>query len=149
MRRAPQPRRLCLAVSGSGGLVGSALVRSLEHGGHRVVRLVRGESAAGRDEVRWDPASRTIDAEGLRGLDGVPACRVPVQVAPVGFRGAPFLAEVLLCLGEPEERFGIAGLGSLAKMSDGHLVTASLQGGLAERDPCAGRAGARLWYPGV
>ncbi len=71
MRRAPKPRRLCLAVSGSGGLVGSALVRSLEHGGHRVVRLVRSESAAGRDEVRWDPASRTIDAEGLRGLDGV------------------------------------------------------------------------------
>ncbi len=75
MTRAPESlasgRRLSVAVSGSSGLVGSALVRSLEHDGHRVVRLVRRESAAGRDEVRWDPASRTIDADGLEGLDCV------------------------------------------------------------------------------
>ncbi len=75
MTRAPESlasgRRLSVAVSGSSGLVGSALVRSLEHDGHRVVRLVRRESAAGRDEVRWDPASRTIDADGLEGLDAV------------------------------------------------------------------------------
>ena len=61
---------LSIAVSGAGGLVGSALAGSLGHDGHRVVRLVRRESA-GRDEVRWDPGSRTIDAAALEGLDAV------------------------------------------------------------------------------
>ncbi len=75
MTRASEPllsgRRLCVAVSGSSGFVGSALVRSLEQDGYRVVRLVRREPATGRDEVRWDPAAGTIDADGLEGLDAV------------------------------------------------------------------------------
>ncbi len=57
-----------ILVSGSSGLVGGALVRSLEAGGHSVTRLVRG-GAAGGGTARWDPALGTIDREPLEGLD--------------------------------------------------------------------------------
>lgn len=51
-------------VSGSSGLVGSALIPELEEKGHRVVRLVRGEGYSG-DVVSWNPAAGTIDTEAL------------------------------------------------------------------------------------
>ncbi len=59
-----------IAVSGSGGLIGSALVPSLGGGGHRVSRMVRG-LAPGADSIRWDPARGVRDAPLLEGLDGV------------------------------------------------------------------------------
>jgi uncharacterized protein len=58
-------------VSGSHGLIGSAVVGALARAGHRVVRLVRGQGGAGVDCVAWDPAEARIDAAGLEGLDGV------------------------------------------------------------------------------
>ncbi len=57
-------------VSGSTGLIGTALVRALEERGHRVVRLVR-SGGGGRNAVRWDPSSGTIEADGLEGIDAV------------------------------------------------------------------------------
>jgi uncharacterized protein len=57
-----------IAITGSSGLIGTALARSLQADGHEVVRVVRGE--AGPGEVRWDPATGTIDAAGLERLDG-------------------------------------------------------------------------------
>jgi uncharacterized protein (TIGR01777 family) len=45
---------LTIAMTGSSGLVGSALSAFLSTGGHRVVRLVRGR-ARGADERHWDP----------------------------------------------------------------------------------------------
>ena len=61
-----------VAVTGSSGLIGTALVASLRTDGHEVVRLVRRASRAA-DEIRWDP--RAADA-GLpaAGLDGLDAC---------------------------------------------------------------------------
>ncbi|WP_419719716.1 NAD-dependent epimerase/dehydratase family protein, partial [Mycobacterium avium] len=47
-------RPLTVAVTGSSGLVGSALTAFLRTGGHRVIRLVR-RAARGGDERRWDP----------------------------------------------------------------------------------------------
>jgi len=55
---------LNVLISGSSGLVGSALIPELEERGHRVVRLVRGAGHSG-DAVSWDPAAGTIDAEAL------------------------------------------------------------------------------------
>lgn len=57
-------------VSGSSGLVGSALMPVLSKKGHVVLRLVR-TKAKSSEEVEWDPASGKVDAGGLEGLDVV------------------------------------------------------------------------------
>jgi uncharacterized protein (TIGR01777 family) len=58
-----------IAVTGSSGLIGTALVGSLEGDGHEVVRVVRSDGGPGT--VRWDIDAGAIDAAGLEGLDGV------------------------------------------------------------------------------
>ncbi len=58
-----------ILVSGSSGLIGTALVNQLLQRDHEVVRLVR--RPAGPGEVRWDPPAGTIDAGGLQGVEGV------------------------------------------------------------------------------
>jgi uncharacterized protein len=57
-----------IAVTGSSGLIGSALVSRLHSAGHDVVRVVR-RAPRGRDEVSWDPQAGTIDVEGLAGVE--------------------------------------------------------------------------------
>lgn len=59
-----------VAVAGSSGLIGSALVSSLRADDHRVVRIVR-RRPAGADEVFWDPESGDLDTDALRGADAV------------------------------------------------------------------------------
>ncbi|MBD0737800.1 TIGR01777 family oxidoreductase [Streptomyces sp. CBMA29] len=59
-----------IAVTGSSGLIGSALSRSLAADGHDVVRLVR-RAPVGPAEVRWDPARGTVDTAGLEGCEAV------------------------------------------------------------------------------
>ncbi len=59
-----------IAVTGSHGLVGSALVSLLAAGGHQPIRLVRGE-AREENALRWDPTGGIRDPSGLEGLDGV------------------------------------------------------------------------------
>src|ERR1044072_8987141 len=60
-------------VTGSAGLVGRALVRSLLADGHEVTRLVRGDSqsfrAPGTAAVHWNPERGGIDAQSLEGHD--------------------------------------------------------------------------------
>lgn len=60
-------------VTGSTGLVGRALVRSLLADGHEVTRLVRGDSqsfrAPGTAAVQWNPERGEIDAKSLEGHD--------------------------------------------------------------------------------
>jgi len=60
-----------ILVSGSSGLVGTAVVESLRRNAHAVTRLVRSPAAAGQDAVWWDPESGTLDPAGLEGLDAV------------------------------------------------------------------------------
>jgi uncharacterized protein (TIGR01777 family) len=61
---------LLIAITGSSGMIGSALVRSLVADGHTVRRLVRRAPRAG-DEVAWNPERNEIDAKGLSGVDAV------------------------------------------------------------------------------
>ena len=60
-----------VAVTGSSGLIGTALVAALRADGHQVMRLVRG-GPAGDDTIAWDPRA---DGGGLdpESLDGVAA----------------------------------------------------------------------------
>lgn len=57
-----------IAIAGSSGLIGQALVAALREDGHEVLRIVRRPSAA-KTEVTWDPDSGTIDLEQLSGTD--------------------------------------------------------------------------------
>ncbi len=60
-----------ILVSGSHGLVGKALIKSLTDDGHEVIRLVRHEHHLGALDIEWHPNQGTIDAQHLEGLDGV------------------------------------------------------------------------------
>ncbi len=62
---------MIVAITGSSGLVGTALVETLETGGHLVRRLVRRPVRNAQREIRWDPAAGTIDAEQLTGVDAI------------------------------------------------------------------------------
>jgi uncharacterized protein len=57
-----------VAVTGSSGFIGSALVDACERAGHDVVRVVR-SGPFGADRILWDPERGTIDAAGLAGID--------------------------------------------------------------------------------
>lgn len=57
-------------MTGSSGLIGSALIPHLRSVGHEVVRLVR-RPAAAPDEVSWDPGAGTVDLDALADTDGV------------------------------------------------------------------------------
>jgi uncharacterized protein (TIGR01777 family) len=59
-----------ILMSGSHGLVGSALVPALEGKGHQVIRLVRGPSAS-ESEIPWDPEGGRVDAARLSGFEAV------------------------------------------------------------------------------
>jgi len=57
-------------ISGASGLVGTELCRQLEAAGHSVVRLVR-RAPHGSREVRWDPATLSLDPAAFDGVDAV------------------------------------------------------------------------------
>ncbi|HEU4795349.1 MAG TPA: TIGR01777 family oxidoreductase [Pyrinomonadaceae bacterium] len=60
-----------ILISGSHGLVGSALARSLTEDGHEVARLVRHQSTPGSFEIEWHPNQGRIDPQRLEGFDAV------------------------------------------------------------------------------
>jgi uncharacterized protein (TIGR01777 family) len=132
-----------LLVTGSSGLIGSALLERLSTGGHRVTRLVRqslrpasGASPGGRaqanptaNDVHWDPSQGVIDLDGLESagpFDGV------VHLAGAGIgdkRWSPARKQAVL-----DSRTGSTGL----------LVTSLLQ--LAPRPPVLISASAVGYY---
>ena len=57
-------------ITGSSGLIGSALRPALQAAGHRPLRLVRG-ATTDPDAIGWDPKAGSIDAASLEGLDAV------------------------------------------------------------------------------
>ena len=60
-----------IAVTGSSGLVGQALIDLLKTQGHEVIRIVRKAAPSSERTVLWDPEARTIDLNGLEGVEGV------------------------------------------------------------------------------
>jgi uncharacterized protein (TIGR01777 family) len=59
-----------ILVTGSTGLIGDALVKTLRARGEEVLRLVR-SGAKGEDAIGWAPEKGFIEAERLEGLDAV------------------------------------------------------------------------------
>lgn len=72
-----------VTVTGSSGLIGSALVQSLREDGHEVVRLIRREPSR-PDEARWSPADGCVEAAALKGADAV------VHLAGAGIGARPW-----------------------------------------------------------
>lgn len=62
-----------IAITGSTGLVGKALIPALQNAGHRVVRLVREDtrSADTGDTARWQPSTGEVDLAALGDIDAV------------------------------------------------------------------------------
>jgi uncharacterized protein (TIGR01777 family) len=56
-----------VAITGSSGLIGSALADALHRRGDRVLPVLRGKTRG----LRWDPLTGAIDAAGFEGLDAV------------------------------------------------------------------------------
>jgi uncharacterized protein len=105
-----------ILISGSTGLVGSALVPALQSSGHEAIRLVR-SSPSGRQtrngSVTWDPKSGELSAVDLEGIEAavhlagenIAASRwTPAQKARIResrVAGTRLLAETLAKLNTP------------------------------------------------
>ena len=59
-----------IAITGSSGLVGTAVAAALQGEGHDVVRLVRGDTRAA-GTARWDPATGQLDLDAVGAIDAV------------------------------------------------------------------------------
>jgi uncharacterized protein (TIGR01777 family) len=62
---------MIVAITGSSGLVGSALVHALEADGHLIRPVVRRAPRQGANEIRWDPDQGMIEAAEFANVDGV------------------------------------------------------------------------------
>jgi uncharacterized protein len=60
-----------ILITGSSGLIGSALIPFLTGQGHQVVRLVRRAVAPGEDVAVWDPAAGKLETSALERTDAV------------------------------------------------------------------------------
>ena len=80
-----------IAITGSSGLIGTALTASLRNDGHVVHPLVRRTARAG--EIAWDPREGSVDTAALHGVDAV----VHLAGAGVGDRrwNAAYQQEIL------------------------------------------------------
>jgi len=60
-----------VGVTGSSGLIGTALTTELASSGHTVQRIVRRRPRPGAAEIGWDPAAGQLDAAALAEIDAV------------------------------------------------------------------------------
>jgi uncharacterized protein (TIGR01777 family) len=63
-------RAMKILITGSHGLVGTALIKLLTTDGHQFVRLVR-HAPAGSNEIEWHPNQGVINVASLEGFDAV------------------------------------------------------------------------------
>ncbi|CAN5784087.1 hypothetical protein BH23GEM3_BH23GEM3_06010 [soil metagenome] len=101
-----------IAVSGSTGLIGSALVDSLRRDGHQIRRMVRSRPSPGSEHILWDPESGTLDPGALVGVDAVVhlagenvgerwTAEKKARIRDSRVRGTRLLAEAIAALDEP------------------------------------------------
>ncbi len=83
MAESSSPRRIL--ITGSSGLVGSALIPALETRGHRVIQLIRGSASDTPGEATWNPDAGQIDLGRAGDLDAV----VHLAGEPIAKRWTP------------------------------------------------------------
>ena len=105
-----------ILITGSSGLVGSALYDFLSSGGHKVSRLVRNKTNL-EHEIYWNPEESEIDLEKLEGYDAVIhlageniankrwSKRQKAKIFKSRIDGTNFIAETLLKLKHPPSTF--------------------------------------------
>jgi uncharacterized protein (TIGR01777 family) len=62
---------MIIAITGSSGLIGTALTHALEADGHLIRPVVRRAAREGTHEIRWDPAGNMIDGAEFANVDAV------------------------------------------------------------------------------
>ena len=60
-----------ILISGSTGMIGSALIEVLKTQNHRVTRLVRSPMQSSEPTVQWNPAAGKLNAKDVEGFDAV------------------------------------------------------------------------------
>ena len=104
-----------IAVSGSQGFIGSALVGSLRATGHGVIPLLRGRSAI-EGGIAWSSEAAYVDTAKLEGIDAVvhlagepiPGRWTPKKKARIlesRFKGTRLIAEAISHLARPPKVF--------------------------------------------
>jgi uncharacterized protein (TIGR01777 family) len=161
-----------VAVTGSSGLIGTALVADLRSDGHRVIRLVR-RPPRSDDEVRWDPRAADAGLAAAAGaLEGIDVCvhlagagvasrrwtsRYKTEIRASRVLGTRALAGSLARLGSPPAAFVAASAIGWYGETDGREVDESAPAGKtflarlvrdweAAADPAA-EAGIRVVHP--
>src|SRR6187549_1202882 len=116
-----------IAITGSSGLIGTALASSLRADGHHVIPVVRKPRVP--DTVQWDPATGTIDAGGLEGLDAV------VHLAGEGIASGPWTAKQRARIHDSRQRGTTLLADALAKLDrkPATLVSSSAIGYYGDR----------------
>ena len=132
------PQRV--AITGSTGLIGSALSAFLRERGDEVVRLVR-RAPEQPDEVRWDPAGRRLDPRELAGVTAVvhlagagvgdhrwtPSYQQQILASRVD--GTATIATALAALGEPVRLVSGSAVGVYGDRGNEVLTEDSVLGG--------------------
>jgi uncharacterized protein (TIGR01777 family) len=60
-----------ILISGSTGMIGSALIEALKSQNHRITRLARSPLQSSEPTVQWNPAAGTLNAKDIEGFDAV------------------------------------------------------------------------------
>jgi uncharacterized protein (TIGR01777 family) len=103
-----------VAITGSTGLIGSALVAALKAGGHGVARLVRTEPPPESPDICWSPEKAYVDNQKLEGKGAVvhlagdtiaerwsPEKKIRIHASRI--RGTQLIAEAVRQLSKPPQ----------------------------------------------
>lgn len=134
---------MIIALSGSSGLIGSALAARLKTGGHSVRPLVRGQTTHAGD-ISWNPLSGGVDLKALEGVDAVIHLagenvagkrwndKVKQDIRDSRLRGTlglcTALAQMAKLMGKPTTLICASAIGFYGHRGDQTLTEASLPG---------------------
>ena len=130
-----------ILISGSSGLIGSALTSCFKERGHEVVRLVRNESLMSDDAILWDPEHRELRLEEFEGFDvvinlageniasGRWTDKKKQKIRDSRIFGTHMLAELLACLKSPPKVFiSASAIGYYGDRSEEVMIESSSPG---------------------